>query len=291
MFQIALLGCENSHADAFLSMLAEGKFPDMTAVGIYSVEAEAAQKLHEKYGTPIMERFDELVGKVDGILVTARDGKYHYPYAKPYLASGIPMFIDKPITCDGKEAVAFLREAKAHGVRLCGGSSCIYLKDTIAFAEEVQKGEAGPYGRVMGASVCAPIQMQSVYGGFYFYAQYLVQIMMRVFGDEILAVSAHFGTDYAAWIARYKDYDITASYSGAGWYYHISLYGSKACKSADLDFTPDVYEVELAHMHDLLLGKEMPQSYDALIRPVFVLNAIEKATKSGKWEPVEIQTV
>ena len=134
MFKIAILGCENSHANNFLKLISEGAYPDITVVGIYSCEPEAVQKLNAQFGVPIMENYDDLVGQVDGIMITARHGDNHYKYAKPYLDSGIPMFIDKPITCSEEEAVAFMREAKAKGVRLCGGSTCAALKETIELA-------------------------------------------------------------------------------------------------------------------------------------------------------------
>ena len=51
-----------------------------------------------------MENADDLVGQVDGVMVTARDGKHHLPYVKPYLEAGIPVFMDKPITVKIDEA-------------------------------------------------------------------------------------------------------------------------------------------------------------------------------------------
>ena len=119
MYRIAILGCENSHADAFLNfIIKENLYPDIEVAGVYSNDAEAAAKIQEKFGVYVAKTPDEFVGKVDGIMITARDGAYHYPYAKPYIESGIPMFIDKPITSDEDEAVAFMRDLKSHGCRV-----------------------------------------------------------------------------------------------------------------------------------------------------------------------------
>ena len=104
MFKIAILGCENSHANGFLNQLKNGRYPDVTVVGVYSDEEEPCKKLHDEFGVSIMKSYDELVGQVDGIMVTARHGANHYKYAKPYIESGVPMFLDKPITCNEEEA-------------------------------------------------------------------------------------------------------------------------------------------------------------------------------------------
>lgn len=288
MYRIAILGCENSHANNFLRLISEGHYPEITAVGVYSNEPEASKKLHDTYGVPVMENYDSLVGQVDGIMITARDGANHYPYAKPYLSSGIPMFIDKPITRDGAEAVDFMREAKKNGVRLCGGSVCATLKETLDLVSAVESGELGA---IEGGNICCPIAMTSVYGGFYFYAQHLVQTMMRVFGNDVLEVNATMRDTTAALIAKYRDYDVTANYTAKGYYYHVSVFGEKGVKSEQLNFTSDSFFSEMNDMRDLLCGKEMKTDYDTFIRPVFVMDALVRSAKSGKWEKVEVESV
>ena len=42
MYKIVILGCENSHANNFLRLIAEGHYPEIEVIGIYSNEPEAA---------------------------------------------------------------------------------------------------------------------------------------------------------------------------------------------------------------------------------------------------------
>ncbi len=289
MFRVAILGCENSHANSFLKQIIKDKrYSDISFVGVYSDEEAPCQKLHDEFGVYVMKSYDELVGQVDGIMITARHGGNHYKYAKPYLASGIPMFIDKPITCDGAEAVEFMREAKKYGVRLCGGSSCGYLPGVKQMAKKIKE---GAYGTVRGGNVCAPLAMQSPYGGFYFYSQHLVQMMTAIFGNEVEEVAAIDVGNEAAFVAKYKDYPITGSFSSEGWYYHAVVYGGKDLNADKFEFTSYPFECELDDMHDLLLGKDMKESYDDFIRPVFILNALDASMKSGKSEKVVVTPV
>ena len=52
MKRVAILGCENSHANAFINaMQTREEFADTTVVGVYSDERAAAEKLNEKIGT------------------------------------------------------------------------------------------------------------------------------------------------------------------------------------------------------------------------------------------------
>lgn len=282
MYKIAILGCENSHANNFLRLIADGAYPEIEVIGIYSNEPEAVQKLHDQFGTPILNDFADAVGQVDGVMITARHGDNHYKYAKPYMDAGIPMFIDKPITCTEEEAVIFMREAKARGIRLCGGSTCAALAETLALAEDVRT-EA--LGVIRGGAVVSPYQPNSPYGGFTFYAQHLIEIMTTIFGEGIERVLVDAREDAMTFTARYADYSVQATYLEKISYYSASVYGGKAVRNEILRFTPESFRHEMNDMLALLRGEPMKKSYESFIYPVFIMNALMRA-KDGAWEKV-----
>jgi predicted dehydrogenase len=282
MYKIAILGCENSHANNFLRLIADGAYPEIEVIGIYSNEPEAVQKLHDQFGTPILNDFADAVGQVDGVMITARHGDNHYKYAKPYMDAGIPMFIDKPITCTEEEAVTFMREAKARGIRLCGGSTCAALAETLALAEDART-EA--LGVVRGGAVVSPYQPNSPYGGFTFYAQHLIEIMTTIFGEGIERVLVDAREDTMTFTARYADYSVQATYLEKISYYSASVYGGKAVRNEILRFTPESFRHEMNDMLALLRGEPMKKSYESFIYPVFIMNALMRA-KDGAWEKV-----
>jgi predicted dehydrogenase len=148
MFKVAILGCENSHANSFLKyVIKEKKYDDIEFVGVYSDDADAVKKLESEFGVKGVDSYDAFVGKIDGLIITARHGDNHYQYAKPYIDSGIPMFIDKPITCSEKEADEFMNLLAKNNVRITGGSSCVHC-DLI---QELQAGvKDGKYGKISG---------------------------------------------------------------------------------------------------------------------------------------------
>ena len=128
MFKIAILGCENSHADGFLKAIRDENLEDIQVMGVYSSFPGEAEDLHETFGVPVMENYDDLVGQLDGLIITARHGANHYKYAKPYLNDGIPMYIDKPITVSEEEAREFFKEITTRGIPVCGGGDPSYAK-------------------------------------------------------------------------------------------------------------------------------------------------------------------
>lgn len=284
MYKIAILGCENSHANNFLRVIYRDKLvSDVEVVGVYSYDMEAAKKLNEEYGVPVAESYDAFVGKVDGIMITARHGDNHYKYAKPYLDSGIPMYIDKPITCTEEDAKAFMEELKAKNIPVSGGSLCV-LNDYIQELKQTVAEEK--CGKVVGGYMRAPIILDSPHGGFFFYAQHLAQSMMEVFGyypESVLAWEKG-GNVYCD--VHYTDYDVDLTYTSSCWKYYASVSGNEdlVCKQFSND---DIFERGFVEFHNLLEGKPQRQSYEDFFAPVAVLNAMYRSMQSGKVEKVK----
>ena len=151
MYKIAILGCENSHANSFLKYIRDNEaYSDIETLGVYSIDREAAEKLSAEFGVKVMDTPDQFVGQLDGLIITARHGGYHYQFAKPYLSDGIPMFIDKPITVTEDDAINFAKELKEKNIPVSGGSSLIYSKEIHDLRDKVKAGEGG---KVLGGFI------------------------------------------------------------------------------------------------------------------------------------------
>ena len=285
MKKIVILGCENSHATKFLSFLTtEERFADIKVIGVYSEEAEAAEKLNAEFGVPVMASYDAAVGQVDGVIITARHGAKHYEYAKPYVPSGVPMFIDKPITADADEAVTFMRELRAAGVRVTGGSSLRIAPEVQAVAEEA-RAEVG--GKTVGGVVRAPLDPDPAYGGFWFYSQHLVEMVGEIFGRYPKSVRALTKEKQTEVLFRYEDYDVMGQFSQKSWQYFVSRFAETKTNACDVTSRGAVwFPVELDLFASLLAGGEQQVSYEDFIAPVFVIDAIIRAIESGEEEAV-----
>ena len=282
MKKIVMLGCENSHVNTFLSIMKNDpdKYRDIEVIGVYSEDEAAMQQVSETYAVPAMHSYDQAVGIVDGVVVTARHGGKHYPYAKPYIESGVPMFIDKPITVGEQEAIAFMRECRDAGVRLTGGSCCKYAKEIADIQATLDASE------ICGGLVRAPINMDNPYGGFFFYSQHLVEMMGELFGLYPRAVSAYRAQNTVNVVFRYENYDVIGLYTEYSNHYYVSVALGGETLSGNATIGMDCFTREFDEFCALLAGGEQKVSYDDFIAPVFVLNAINRSLASGKEEPV-----
>ena len=279
MFKFAILGCENSHANHFLKfVLTEKLYDDMEVAGVWSDDPEAVQKLVNEFGVYAMKSPDEFVGKVDAIVVTARRGSDHFKLAKPYIASGIPMFIDKPITSDPKEAVEFMRALKAGGIKVTGGSSLIQTERVAELKAAVAGGENGP---VLGGFLRAPFQPESPYDGIYFYCMHLLQSMQEIFGYYPNSIKTFVNGKVTTAVVRYDSYDIACEFVEGSYVYRAFVSFPKSFLGGDIVVAAREFKLEFDRLHDLLHGGEMVQSYRDFIAPVFLGEALKQAIETG----------
>lgn len=283
MLRVAILGCENSHADTFMNLVINEKLvPDVEFVGVYSDDAEACKKLYDKYGVPVMKSYDELVGKTDGLIITARHGDNHYKYAKPYIKSGIPMFIDKPITISENEAISFMSELRDNGVKICGGS-CVALEEHVRKLKQAVKDNE--YGKTFGGFLRAPVNMDNPYGEFFFYAQHLIQVLCEIFGYYPNTVTAHKNGICTNCTVSYDEFDVFCQFTDRVYKYSATISCENGISGGEYELK-DCFAKEFLEFYDLLLGKAQKHTYNDFIAPVFIMNAIYRSMQKGSIEKV-----
>lgn len=286
MKKVVILGCENSHADTFLKLIQTGSYPEIEVVGVYSDDRAAAEKLNAAFGVPVMDAFDQAVGQVDGVMVTARHGDNHLKYAAPYISSGVPMFMDKPVTVKETEAVEMMRTMKAAGVRVTGGSSCRHITEVQTLKTEH---ETGLDGKTLGGFVRAPISLKNDYGDFYFYAEHLVDIVSEIYGWHPERITAFQNDGKITVLFHYADFDVTGLYVDGNYTYYAERHSEKGIHGEVLDVTGSspCFRLEFEAFYNLLLGGEQKVTYEDFIAPVFVMNAICRSLASGKTESLK----
>ncbi len=283
MFRIGILGAENSHAMAFTEIFNlkpeySEEFSDIRVVAVGGHYPEANQALFEKGGLEfIAEKPEDMLGKVDAVMVTARDGKFHAPFVRPFIETGLPAFVDKPFTRDYKEAKELIELAQAKNVPLVGGSGVKMCEGVKKLKEHV----AAAKEKILGGDVTAPVSMVNDYGKFWFYSAHLVESCLSIFGHdpEWVWASRHDGGLTA--VVHYKDFDVTNHFNEGAYYYSATVCGQKTEQREVLDIG-DIYLRECRSFARILREGKMDFTYEQLIKPVQVMEAIEQSFLTGE---------
>ena len=275
MKKIAIIGTENSHASAFANLLANNE--KVKIIGAFGTEPEANQRFSEKFGIDCSAASAaDFADEVDGVMITSRKGSTHFDSALPYLTEGKTVFIDKPITVDVDQSLTLARIAKENNVKLCGGSCIKYSEVLAKLKREIARTEED----VCAANFCAPVELESPHDGFFFYAQHLVEMCLSIFGNGVKTVYAVRCGDKVCATLNYGSFAATLSFGSN--IYHTTIVFRNFERHANINNVVKLYANELNYFLSLLGGRKMRYSYDEVIFPVIILNAINDSFRTGK---------
>jgi predicted dehydrogenase len=91
--------------------------PDVEIVGVADVLQERSQKAAALYGCKALTDHKDLIGKVDAVSITVPT-RFHHAVAKDFLAAGIDVLLEKPMTVTLEEADDLIDVADQNGAIL-----------------------------------------------------------------------------------------------------------------------------------------------------------------------------
>lgn len=284
---IGIIGAENSHTRGFGKMFnIDKKFPGWEVKYVWGEKEEFAQLAKDEGGIPIIVKDPlEMMGKIDALIVDHRHGDLHLDAALPFVKEGIPTFVDKPFCYSSQAAKIFLEMARTEGTPVTSYSSIAH-----SYATEDMRAQLSKMKDINQVSCYGKADINSIYGGFFFYGVHMVEPLIYLFDEKI--VSARFNKNdkenlnstaslvfengrMATLIITSKKY---------GWQTFVeSDEGVVELKSNVKIEGPDKNYVDMVNMFST--GKE-PRSHDSIIHGIAVLEALQKSIISGNWESI-----
>ena len=148
-----------------------------TAACIWDEDPADAKEVAEICNIPeIASHYEDMIGSVDGVIIVDDCSMQHQKKAIPFLKAGIPVFIDKPLSTDYKEAQAIVD---------CAAKSNALMMSTsvLRFAREAEAARKNPEKWYTGMSMC-----KESMGNFIFYGIHSLELMHSIIGPGIKSV-------------------------------------------------------------------------------------------------------
>jgi len=136
-----------------------------------------------KMGVPLVDKPEEMIGKVDAMLIEAVDGSVHFERAKPFLEAGIPCYVDKPFATSVEQAKKIIALADKKKLPLFSSSSLRYAPEVVDFV-------SGKSGKVIGAITYGPCSLHERNPGLFHYGIHAVEILYALMGPGCRQVTA-----------------------------------------------------------------------------------------------------
>lgn len=284
--KIGIIGAENSHTIGFGKLFnVDKKFPGAELLYVWGETDEFARNASEKGHIPnIVKAPKEMMGKIDALIVDHRHPKYHLKAAESFVKAGIPTFIDKPFCYRVEEGKAFLSMAEKLKTPVTSFSSIAQTDATFDMKKQVDE-----MGEISHIIMSGPADLDSPYGGIFFYGVHLVEPMIYMFGDDVHKVRITRSGKNATASLVYADDRIATlifRHLSYGWKTFVeNKDGTVELKSRVPESDPPRNDADMVEM--FRTGKE-PRSHESILKAIAILEALERSATSDQWENVTI---
>lgn len=115
------------------------RIPDVQVSHVWTQDPHLSQHIAKAtYIAHVVDRAEDLLGKVDGILLARDDAENHLQMARPFLEAGLPVYVDKPLALSLREAKKILNCSKSPN-QIFSCSAFKFAPELVRFAQTKHK--------------------------------------------------------------------------------------------------------------------------------------------------------
>ncbi len=293
MINIGIIGSQSIHAREFAKVCnlpdENGLFllPDcrVTAIcGMDDVPEHTAEIARQGCIPRILQKPEALFDFCNAVMVVTRNGDNHVALAVPFLRKGYPVFLDKPVCISKEDMLLLENEVRQRDCIIAGGSGMQHNRSLKELKRQLDEGEVG---MVKGISLNHNGDINSPYGGIFFYACHGVEMMLQLLGKKPEMVqTAVLEHDQFSIFVKYKDQFANLIMTGGYQDYFVNVYGEKKNIAYRID-AGDIFRETMIHFAKQIREHRVTKSVEDLLRHVHVLQAIEASIKKKAEVSIE----
>lgn len=278
---IGIIGAENSHTVAIAKTInIDQLVSGFSVTHVWGETPGDAKDAQERGLIPnIVQNPEDLIGQVDAAIVDHRHPKYHLPAVRPLLEAGIPLFVDKPFCYRLDEGKEFLARARELNVPVCSFSVLPKQASFAQLQEDVRE-----LGRIVSVVSTGPCDIDSEYGGVFFYGIHQVDMVVRLLDWDITHVQLNRGKqNHTATLYSASGAISTMNLIGEGRVgFHVSVIGEKGRTDRVIGYDENTYLTGVLDFCRMFSTGETDETDGSILTPVAVLEALEKSQVSGE---------
>jgi hypothetical protein len=196
--KVGIIGCDTSHVPTFTRLLNDRSDPNHvpgTRVvaafkgGSPDVESSYTRvdrftaEIHDRWGVEIVGSIEELVKRVDVVLLESVDGRPHLAQVRPVFAARKRVFIDKPLAASYADAREIVRLSQESGTPFLSASSLRFSTDLDALKRNPK------LGAMLGAFTYGPAPTEPHHPDLFWYGIHAVEALYTLMGPGVTSVS------------------------------------------------------------------------------------------------------
>ena len=274
---LGIIGCQSKHAEYFGSLFNKQQvFPGYQVAYIYGDDApERLSYVINTANIPtVCHYIDELIEKSDAVIMTYRLAQRHLGPALGCIRKRKPIFIDKPFAMTAKEARSIVNESLREQVSIQGGSTLCFDPQITLLTEASKHSSFG--------TITYRADINSPFGGYYFYGSHLTDLCAAIFGTNALAVRSFQHDVNLNHIISYPNRTVILHSTPAFLQPEVLLSSDNSIIKTVLDEKTCYFNGMKAFVETIEKGEIDSRKLDQLIFSINLLDAITRSLNSGE---------
>jgi predicted dehydrogenase len=136
-------------------------------------------------GVEIVDSIDELIRRVDAVLIETNDGRPHFDQAIQVLKSGKRTFVDKPMSASLADVIAIFAASRHF-------KTPVFSSSALRFANSTKAVRKGAIGDVLASDTYSPCVLESTHPDMSWYGIHGIEALFAVMGTGCRTVSRTF---------------------------------------------------------------------------------------------------
>lgn len=267
--RIGIIGFDTSHVPAFARLLNDPMDPHHVPGGrvvagypSFSPDLEASysriegfkQEVTTKWGVELVDSIEELLDRVDAVLLESVDGRRHLVEARPVIEAGKPLYVDKPLAANYREAAEIMRLAREHGCPIFSSSSLRFDAHIVAIKEDEG------LGAVLACDAFSPATLNASNPGLFWYGVHGVELLYTFMGRGCERLRCTATPSYDVVVGHWPDGRLgTMRGTRAGAHeYGVTVFGEKKVAQALYCREIPIYAQLLREIMPFFRGERLP---------------------------------
>ena len=295
--RVGIIGLDTSHVPAFTKLINNAdNTGDMAGVRVVAGfpggspdipdSADRLEKFTEQIrqmGVEIVPSIDELLKRVDAVLLESVDGRPHLEQVRPVLAARKPVFIDKPVAGSLADAIEIFRLAGEQKVPCFCSSSARFGPTLQALIKDPK------LGALQGCASFSPCHLEPHHPDLFWYGIHGVEILYTVMGQGCKTVTRVQAESAEVAVGVWADGRVGSfrGLKGKGAGYGAVLFGSKGIENVSRS---EGYAPLVAEICKFFKTGVAPVSAAETIELYAFMEAADESKRQGGC-PVSIESV
>ena len=169
--------------------------PDMPA----SIDRlEGFTKSVKEMGVELVGSIEELLGKVDVVMLESVDGRRHLAEALPVIKSGKRLYIDKPLAASLADAIAIFNAAEKY-------NNPVWSTSSLRYMEGVKEVKEGKVGKILGANTYGDGYIEPNHPDLFYYCIHGIELLFALMGTGCKSVVRVHQADMDVVVGTWED--------------------------------------------------------------------------------------